>query len=379
MRVLIVIGAFLLYWPTITTNLFGDGLYGYEPPSPAPEWGVSAWLDGRFQPAADQWWRERFGLRFFFVKTNNQINYWLFDRVYEGAQSIATGKQDWLYEIATIESYCGLRGPIPSDRLRSFATRIRAFQDAMDARGVPFVLLITPSKPAVYPENLPNSDCGPQPRADSEYERGTAIFRETGVRYVDGFRLVDDAKALWPEVTLYTRAGAHWNNLGAYYAAAAMLDMAGALANRDLPPLALEDVVIDNKPTGLDQDLLHYANLFFEDTDFPTAHPKVSMPVPADGPLRGVFVGMSYLQEVLMIYADTDAFEQLDHYWYYHTSIRDALHGGSRPISRETVDWAGEILQADLLVLDVNMMTILNMAAVRFLDDGLAWLADNPI
>jgi hypothetical protein len=377
-RILIAIGAFLLFWPSITTNLFGDGLSGYDPRSEAPPFELSAWLDGRFQEAADQWWKERFGLRFFFVKTNNQINYALWDRVYEGGQAVVFGKGGWLYERGYIATYCRLEDPVPTKRLRTFFEQLALFQQAMDERGVPFVVLLTPSKAAIYPERIPDEFCGPQPTPGREYDQALSMMAELGIRYVDGYQLTQDAKSLWPDITLFTKGGTHWNNLGAYYSAASLIELAGELSGRTLPPLVLDDVVVDNHPTGPDVDLVNYLNLLFPDTDFPTAHPSISMKTPADGPLRAVFIGMSFLEEVLMDLAQTGAFEQLDHYWYYHHDIRDVLTGTKRPVTRETIDWPGEILAADLLVLDLNMRQVANLHAERFVEDGLAWLAANP-
>jgi hypothetical protein len=248
----------------------------------------------------------------------------------------------------------------------------------MDARGVPFALVIAPSKAAVYPEYMPDEYCGPHAGGGGEYDRALPLLRKLGIRTIDGYQLTQAARPLWPDVTLFTQGGAHWNHLGAYYTAAALVEQAGEMANRDLPPLTLEDVVVDNHPTGSDRDLTNFLNLLFPDTDFTTAHPVVSMPEPEDGRLRVIFIGTSFFDQLIKLYAGTDAFEQLDHYWYYHHSIRDGLRGGGRPITRKTVDWAGEILQADLLMLDLNMATMSGDHAERFLKDGLAWLAENP-
>ena len=67
--------------------------------------------------------------------------------------------------------------------------------------------------------------------------------------------------------------------------------------------------------------------------------------------------------------------EQLDHYWYYHHEIIDNLTGEVRPLDRESVDWPGQILAADLVVLEMNMVTFRVEHVRRFLDDGLAWIA----
>ena len=108
-RILIGLGFLLLFLPAATTNLFGDGLSGYEPSSPAPEARLRAWWEGDWQSAADQWWKERFGMRFFFVRLNNQVNYSVFDRVYKGGESLVFGKEDWLYEKPYVYSYCRMR------------------------------------------------------------------------------------------------------------------------------------------------------------------------------------------------------------------------------------------------------------------------------
>jgi len=372
---LITLGMVALFLPSFTTGLFGDGLAGYEADAPAPEASPEAWLGRTFQNAADEWFKERFGMRFFFVKLNNQIDYSVFGKVFEGEASVAFGKDEWLYENFYIESYCHELEPTPVEEIRAIFVKARAFQDLMDARGVPFFMLISPSKVVLYPEHLPEGACAPHDGGGADYDAAIPILEELGVRYVDGYEVTRQAMPLWPDVTLFTRGGTHWNNLGAYYSAAAIIEQADQLSSKRIPGLKLGEVVIDNRPTGPDRDLVSFLNLLFPPTDFPTAHPAVSMEPSPSGPIKGIFVGMSFLEQIMMLFAQTDAFEQLDHYWYYHHEIRDALRGTKTPIEREQVDWAGQILAADFVVLDVNMHTLRAKHAERFLDDGLAKLA----
>ena len=215
-KILVFVGGLLLFWPAVTTNMFGDGLSGYEPDSPPPPMSASAWFEGDFQTAADQWWKERFGLRFFFVKLDNQIDFWLYGRVYEGA-TVVFGKEGWLFERAYIEGYCRLREPSPPELVRESLEGLRALQEAFDARGVPLVLLISPSKAAVYPERIPDEFCTPHEGAGYDYEVYRDWLDEIGLRYVDGYAITQAAKPLWPDITLFARGGIHWNNLGAYY------------------------------------------------------------------------------------------------------------------------------------------------------------------
>jgi alginate O-acetyltransferase complex protein AlgJ len=374
----VLIGSVALFLPAATTNLFGDGLAGYEPGSPAPQARISDWLDRTFQTRADLWWKERFGMRFFFVKINNQINYTLFERVYEGTNTVVFGKDGWLYESPYIASYCETAVPMPDDELRDLFTKVKTLQDELDARGVPFLLLITPSKVALYPERIPDGNCEPHDGGGADYDHGLPMLREMGVRHVDSFAVTEAAMPLWPQVTLFTEGGTHWNNLGAFYTAARILEVADEINDRHVPRLELVDVVIDEKPTGPDIDLVNYLNLLFPPTRFPTAHPEVVLAPSPDRPLRAVFIGMSFLEELILVYAQTEGFEQLDHYWYYHHEVRDGLGGPARPVDRETVDWENEVFSADILVLDINMVTFNLKHARDFLDDSLAWLAANP-
>jgi len=372
-RILIGIGGFLLFWPAATTNLFGDGLSGYEPSSPAPPASLSAWFSGEFQQAADQWWKERFGLRFFFVKLDNQIDFWLYERVYEGA-TIAFGRDGWLYERAYIEGYCRQREPSPREVVHEGLEGIRALQDALAARGVPLILLITPSKAAVYPDRLPEDACAPHGGGGYDYDAYRPLLDELGIRYVDGYALTEDAKPLWPEITLFSRGGVHWNNLGAYYSAEAVLDAVRPLVDRPIPPLVLDDVVVDHDPNRYDRDLVDYMNLLFPDTDFPVPHPEITMERPGGGGLRVVLVGMSFLEQLAMIYAESGGFERVDHYWYYHHDVRDGITGERTMLERDDIDWETDMLDTDFLVLDFNMLHFQGEHARRFVEDGLAHL-----
>ena len=374
-RALIVVGFFVLFWPAATTNLFGDGLWGYDPGSPAPRARLADWFDGSFQSAADEWWKERFGLRFFFVKLDNQINWSLFGRPFKaGLATLAVGPNDWLFEFMYISAYCSLKPQTPDEQMREEFQLIRDFQDAMDARGIPFVVMISPSKAAVYPNEIPTGHCEPHPGGGVDYDGALPIMKELGIRFVDGFEITRQSKALWPQITLFTQGGSHWNNLGAFYTANALLDAARPLADRPIPALVLDDVKIDNNPVGPDKDLVNFLNIFFPDTDFPTAHPEVSMPGAEDDKLRMRLIGTSFNEEVAMVYAQSQGFELLEHYWYYHYDIRDALGGGATPHTRETVDWA-RLLDTDLLVLELTMVQMPGSYAKQFAEDGLAYLA----
>ncbi len=377
-KALIALGFLMLYWPAVTTNLFGDGLAGYEPSSPAPETSVRSWLDGDFQKAADKWWRERFGMRFFFVKLDNQLDYWLYDRTWEGTSSLIIGDGDWFYQRFDVDAYCMTQEPSDEQAVREGLAAVRAFQDAMDERGVPFVFLLTPGKAAVYPGPVPDSYCAPHDSPGHDYDVYRPLLDEYGLRYVDGLELIEAAKPDWPEITLFARGGAHWNELGALPAARAVLEAARPLSTKTIPPLRLLDVSIDHEPDRHDRDLVEFQNLLFPDTDFPVPHPRISMDRRPEGGLHVALVGQSFLEQLAALYARSGGFGRVDHYWYYETGVRDYLSDEWTPHTRETVDWEGGILAADVVVLDLQMIAFASTHVRRFAEDGVAHLATHP-
>jgi len=375
-RVLIGVGCLMLFLPSATTNLFGDGLSGYEPSSPAPEASLRAWWDGDWQSAADQWWKERFGMRFFFVRLNNQVNYSIFGRVYKGGKFLVFGKEDWLYEKPYVYSYCRMREASSEESVRSGFADIRELQAHLDEYDVPFVVLLSPSKAASYPEKIPDTYCEPHESQGYDYELYVDLLDEYGIRYVDGHKVIESAKPLWPQITLFSRGGTHWNDLGAYYAAEALLSAIRPLSSKPIPPLVLEDVVVDQNPEGFDRDLVDFFNLFFPDTNYPVPHSTVSMTPSKTEGLRFALVGTSFLQQISSTYVKSGGFQVVDHYWYYHHKIIDAMNGESTPVDRSGVDWAERLLQADAIVLDLLIVDLEGEHARRFAEDGLAHFAN---
>jgi alginate O-acetyltransferase complex protein AlgJ len=378
-RSLITIGFLALFWPAGTTNLFGDGLTGYEPDSPRPELSLSAWFEGEFQSAADQWWKERFGMRFFFVKLDNQIYYWLTGAPGSDSDQLVYGEQGWLYERGYVDGYCGVRDRTEEAVVRELLESIRRLQIAMDKRGVPLVLLIAPSKAAVYPEWIPDELCTPHDGEGTEYQSFRPLLDEYGLRYVDGYTQTEDAKALWPGITLFPRGGTHWNFLGAYYSAEALLDSVRGESGLEIPPLELGNVTFDENAQGFDRDLVDFQNLFFPDATYPVSHPEFHMSKGEGGGVKIVLVGTSFLSQISTIYARSNGFDQVDHYWYYEHEIRDELTKEVTPLDRERIDWEDRILEADLVVLDMNMLAFQGEHIKRFVSDGLARLTESSV
>ena len=128
--------------------------------------GGTATLQSEF----DTWFNQRIGLRGFFVRTSNQINYTLFRRVaQERGTQVLIGKGGFLFEKAYVGCLQPGRRALPEAELQVGAAT-RRLQDELAARGIAFLLVIAPSKAEIYPDFLPDSRRGRAAGRRSDYQ-----------------------------------------------------------------------------------------------------------------------------------------------------------------------------------------------------------------
>jgi hypothetical protein len=369
---LIALGAIVFFAPSITTNLFGDGLANWAPSSEPPRFALEDWLSGDFQDAADIWFRDRFGLRSVFVRLDNQVKWSLFSKMEgDGLQKLVFGRDDHLIQWAFVEYYCGISEPPAVDRLQDLAGKLRRVQDGLEARGVAFMLVISPNKVSVHPEYMPEQGCPPRDDHGPAYARALPLLEEAGVHVVDNFQAARRGIRRHPDVVLFPRGASHWNRLGAFYGAEAILLEVDALVPQDVPPIVLEGYREHREPEGDDADLTRMMNLLWTANDYPTAEPEVSTKGEIDRPLRAIVVGGSYMMLPLELLGATTIFEQLDYYFYLDSALVDYTKGNyhtaaTAPVDVDAIDWAGDILQADVIILEVNMADFFSMHVEPF-------------
>lgn len=102
----------------------------------------------------------------------------------------------------------------------AFADSVKKIQDYCEARSVPFLFVFEPAKPAVLTEYLPEGYGYDR----SWVDQFLTALDERGVRYLDNTVVLRE-KTEQGEVVFNRKYDAnHWNYLGAYYSADAMLE-----------------------------------------------------------------------------------------------------------------------------------------------------------
>ncbi|MGD9542809.1 MAG: alginate O-acetyltransferase [Methylocystis sp.] len=351
-------------------------LYGVAKPKPA-SWTLDAFLSGETQKAVSENLGRMSPVFPISVRAKNQLVYSLFGG--SAAPGVVIGRNGQLYEQFYIDEFCARDGAVDSSRLSAWSSTLRDIQNLAQARGKSFVYLISPSKAARYPEDLPKSaSC--VARAASTPEKLTphrAALDTAGVRYVDGPALIATEKRRQP-IPLFPRGGTHWNSVG------------GALAMRDatraLPasPIGVLDFTSASAPeaVGTDRDLLDLLNLLWPDAHYPTAAiGRAGEKGDCPRPPRLLALGGSFLHEALAAATLAPCPPQIDYWFYMRTEDNNIELGHYRRAPgdasngerlRATSDELDENLaRADFILLEENESSIATTKQVGHLLEAL--------
>jgi hypothetical protein len=314
---------------------------------PPPSW--AALEDHSFQRQAEAWLAERLGRpRDRMIRINNGIGY-LFGR--SAVHTIIIGRDGVLHERDYVKDWCERA---PAD-MRKWAAEIADIQDAVRRAGKAFVLLVSPSKTAVYPETLPDG-CRP-PEVPRPYDLLMSLLRQRGIATVDGHALALRLRREqpWP---VFGRDGVHWNQIGAGAAVAAVYSVLEGQMGRALPRLTVRDVVVDRRPVDDEDDLGRLLNLAF------TLRPVSPHPVFAverrGTPPRLLVVGSSFNWQPLRVMQRNGLMGESTFLYYFSSTARyaggrETFIGSMSPTGGNAGEhFAEAFAAADAVILEVN-------------------------
>ena len=164
----------------------------------------------------------------------------------EGYKNVVVGKDGHLHYQETVPDFIG-ETSLPPDSLAGYVGYIRSMADRIHSVSpdTKVIFLIAPNHLTIYPETAP----------DDLYAMRSSVTRLS--QFTEAFK--NDDKIIFPDLTtalstalktapyrLYNKTDTHWNELGAYYAYAAVMQQ----ISRDFPSAApdpLEDFNVFTK------------------------------------------------------------------------------------------------------------------------------------
>lgn len=349
------------------------GLSGVVQDRPETSISFGNWLNHTLQRQFDEQFSEVYGGRALFVRFGNQIYYSFFSKSYMQDQSIIIGKRNQLYEVGYIEDYCKLRRPMSATLVAARTRQIRDLQIELQNRGVPLLVLITPSKASIYPEDIPEGFCRTPKFMARDYENFMSEFAAQHVRYVDGHAITLAAKTA-SAVPLFCQGGIHWNGLGAYYTAKQLTEQIGKWTGSSIGTLSLQQLMVDHNPREVDRDLAALLNLAVPPYDYPAPHVVVEKRSGSDQLGKAVVVGGSFNWTLLELLNKANLFRQVDFYYYYKLALETFPVRTTKLVDRSAIDWQKDVLGAQVLILEINEGNFHSEYIPAFLSDLLQYL-----
>lgn len=358
----LLLGLWLL--PAVQTALYMKILRptraAFEIKLPRPGFGWRQWYSGALQPIWEDYATQKLGLREWLVEPYNQVQYSL------GQQSTNTqvlrGKHGMLFEVGPVQNALGRIPPATGTQVAAQVQRLRAVQDTLARRGKLLVFVIAPSKPELYPENLPDS-CQRQPRRPTAYERYRGPLQAAGVNVLDLAAVFQTWKERSP-YPLFASGGTHWSGYGCVRAADTLMRYLGARGHLRLPRVRQTGFVVGAAPRYSDNDLTRLLNLLHDPAPTPPlAYPEVVFDPPAPGQRqpRLLLVGDSFGWSFIEFYPYVPhLFAPGSAYWYYNHEVAWTNGPATGPGLVQDRDLRADLAATDVVILLFNAANLVD-------------------
>jgi len=294
-------------------------LEGYTQPIEKVNPSFKNLMDGSYQQYLDEAAIANFGGRSFYIRYYNQFMYSAFHKITNN--NIIVGKNGEMFLKQYTDDVLGVTlrekfGTADSAKRIARQNVIRTLEliDSLKAHDIDFLVVLAPSKTAIYPEWLPDSIHPDNFALQHEY---AALFKEYNIPHIDFIPVFNSLKNS-SKYPLYTKYGSHWCFGTIPFVADTLLRAMEGVLKSPLPHILLTDSNITRRYAPSDRELESTCNLLF-----PLPHPK--MPWPKYALCN---IPHNYQKPNLLVIADsyftqldntpfTEAFGNVD-YWKYN-------------------------------------------------------------
>lgn len=325
-------------------------LHGYTEPVEKVRFNARHFLDGSLQHYLDESAAAEFGGRGFYVRCYNQLFYTCFHQI--SNNTIVEGKNGELFLRNYLDDISGVTlkekfGSVDSAKRAAKENVARTLEliDSLKAHNIQLLIVLAPSKPAIYPEWLPDSTHPAGFSLQREYAR---LFKQYHIPYLDFVPLFNTLKTS-EKYPLYTRYGTHWSYGTIPFVADTLLRAIEHSIGTPMPYIQLIDSNITRRYYGSDVELEHTCNL-----TFPLRHPLMPTPKfalrnipPKDQRPDLLVVADSYFTQ-LENSPFTEAFGNID-YWKYNETSYSKIPERQNKIPY--IDRYAAITDADVVVV----------------------------
>lgn len=335
-----------------------------------PSFALSTWRDGSFQRDVERATTRRIAKREPFARAYNQL-IWNVLGATPPRRWFVAGRHRELYAALSVREYCDpLRAARANDMvLQAFIVQAAALARMLREHRRAFVVVITPSKTAFQPDDIPRFQCAGGEAPNRVAPRLVRALSEAGVPVVDGMLLTKLAASRYP-VRLFPRYGIHWNEWGARATIAEMLRVEAV--ELGVPPPTLEASVptLVQEPMEDSRERAALMELYWAPRE--AGVPRVRFELDPRSARRATVVGDSFSTVIIDVLRRVGAYSSIEELRYL-TDLHASYPGGIRRehFRVEDIDWARTVFTSDTVILEVNEMLELPDYARIFVNQAI--------
>ena len=318
--------------------------------------------DGSYQEYLAQQARKSTGFREFFSRCHNQVAYTCFGKI--ANPNVIEGEHHEFYLKGCLDDVTGQLlvrnyGTVDNAKFDAQKNVVETLTliDTLRQHGTQFLFVFCPTKPAVYPETMPEAfkdSVSDFVLADYYIE----LFKENNIPHIDFYNYFKSLKDSFP-YPLYTRFGSHWSEATIPFVADSILRKLEAVTGYRLPSVEVVDSNLSRDYSDQDGELETSIDLLL-----PLCKPRASRPISTLQDTLGkdrpnlLVVGDGYFTP-LQGSCFVKAFNRWDFWLYNQTSI------SSRPelnwkYLNQLFNTAETLEQADIVIALYTSNYLLN-------------------
>jgi len=218
--ILIIVFLIILYLPLMDSFIGISSKENYSENrqlASQPKFNIND-LD-HFTPDYNTYYSDNFNFRNDLIKLHSNFKFNVLG-ISPFPKKVAQGKNGWLYDAGVYMDYYRCKEPFSASQLEEFQNILEYRHQWLESKGIKYYLVVVPVKANVYPEYLP--DFVYKLRSNSKLDQLIEHLNDHS-----SFRLIDLRNNLFEHKNvnfLYHKTDTHWNDLGAFYGASAIID-----------------------------------------------------------------------------------------------------------------------------------------------------------
>jgi hypothetical protein len=342
----------------------------------APPTSLASWQTGELQKGLNTLASENFAGRELLIRLYNQVLYQAFHKSYMYFEYIIRGKHENLFERNYLIFYGKFPETVPHEEAEALAVMMKYLSDRLKEIGSCFVLVITPNKTSLYPEDIPDrflDKIKSREQKPFDYEIMVPLLKSYNVPFVDGRQITLEHKDTLP-VRAFPKTGTHWSRAVAFFTTAALLKTIARESGREMPQLSQAIQSIDQRPDYADDDLLNLLNVIQRPKQR-YLHPAFQLP--DNWPSRkGILtiVGGSFVGQIVSVLDAAQVFERINDYFYFKMSRKRFPGEIVSAVDENAIPWEEDFWNTRAVVLEENETAINARHVHLFLMAALAAL-----